>query len=135
MIPSIFLGESSMIAGQVSSGLLAMRSPVDGVGTEAAFKYITKIVVRESALYVFDYDTLRKYDYSTKVRVTCCVAVKIKSVADAEIISNYGCKHDENNRSSSEYGTICMTFLFLMFLYYKIWLENQIMWNYDTVVL
>ncbi|XP_067948923.1 uncharacterized protein [Watersipora subatra] len=59
-------GESTLIAGKESQGLLAMRSPVDGVGTAAAFKYITKIVSRPSGLYVFDYDSLRKYDYHSK---------------------------------------------------------------------
>ena len=56
-----------MVAGQESSGLLAMRSSVDGTDTSSTFKYITKIVARPSALYIFDYDRLRKYNYNTKV--------------------------------------------------------------------
>ena len=58
-----------MVAGCPSSGLLALRSPIDGSGLEAKFKYITKIVSRPSGLYVFDYDILRKYDYENKVWV------------------------------------------------------------------
>lgn len=59
-----------MVAGAPSAGLLAMRSPVDGTGLAAKFKYITKIISRPSGLYVFDYDSLRKYDYTSKVNIT-----------------------------------------------------------------
>lgn len=59
-----------MMAGAASSGLLAMRTSVDGVGLDAKFKYITKIISRKSGLYIFDFDSLRRYDYDTKVSPT-----------------------------------------------------------------
>lgn len=62
-------GESVMVSGAASSGLLALRSSEDGVGLDAKFKYITKIIARDSGLYLFDYETLRKYDYNSKVSV------------------------------------------------------------------
>jgi len=56
-----------MISGQPSLGLLSMRTSADGTGLAASFKFITKIISRPSGLYIFDYDSLRKYDYDTKV--------------------------------------------------------------------
>lgn len=68
-----------MVAGKTSTDLLTMRSSVDGVGEEVAFKYITKIVSRPSGLYVFDYDKLRKVDYDTKVSIQAYIRLKSKT--------------------------------------------------------
>lgn len=57
-----------MVAGGESKGLSSHRKPVDGEGAEAEFKYITKILARESGIYVFDYDTLRLFTPADAVR-------------------------------------------------------------------
>lgn len=56
-----------MVAGGESSGLIPDRKSVDGVGSEAKFKFITKIITRKSGVYIFDFNNLRKYDPQSQV--------------------------------------------------------------------